>query len=82
LKDYVLEQKKGYLEAIRDKNMKIMCKNTDTSRAMKTQPVPRRISKPTSNQNGWHGPCLQWHGRARLTNNFLLLFLLRKAACF
>jgi len=49
LKDYVLEQNKGYLEAIRDKNMKILCKNTDTAHAhedFKAIIQPERLARP------------------------------------
>jgi len=49
LKDYVLKQKKGYLELIRDKNMKILCKNTDTARAdedFKAIIQPERLARP------------------------------------
>jgi len=51
--------------AVRAKKMKILCKNIrhspclgDTGRASTYQRKP-------SHQKGWHGPCLQWHGRAR-----------------
>ena len=28
----------------------------------------------TTNQRGWHDPCLQWHDRAIIPNNLLLRF--------
>jgi len=55
-----LEQKKGDLELIRDKNMKILDNFIWHGRACK-------ISRPTQSQK-------HWHGRATLPDSLLLLF--------
>jgi len=73
LKECVLELKKADLELIRAKNMKVLCKNTDTARASNN-------SKPISDQRAWHGPCLQPHSRTTTPDSLLLLLLLRQAA--
>jgi len=57
-----MEQKKGVLELIEGKNMKIRYKNIRHGRA----------SKVVHKSEAWHGPCLWQYDRARSIYSFLL----------